>query len=135
MNEKRGIGWVSGEIPAAARIAKFCDEYALMGGIDPNNVYRLHLGSERECAVTIEDLRALVAEVDRLRTEPPNDDEPSKAEIEAALEAVQHYYMLFGDLHGKSIRLSERTVREILTTALRAAVAARRVRPQPPNED
>ena len=77
---------------------------------------------------------ALVAEVDRLRTEPPN-DEPSKAEIEAALEAVQHYYMLFGDLHGKSIRLSERTVREILTTALRAAVAARRVRPQPPNED
>jgi hypothetical protein len=60
--------------------------------------------------------------------------EPTAAEIAAALEAVQHYYMLFGDLYGKSIRLSERTIREILTTALRAAVAARGATAPTPKE-
>ena len=80
------------------------------------------------------DVLALVAEVDRLRTEPPN-DEPSKAEIEAGARALQRYDVgdenadeLSWEAEPEEIRL------QMIEQSRRVLVAARRVRTQPPTD-
>lgn len=54
---------------ASDRLAKFCDEYVKMRGLDPDLVYGLHRGDdESECAITITDLRSVLAELTTCRT-------------------------------------------------------------------
>ncbi len=47
-------------IEASGRLQKFCDEWAQMGGHDPDMVYGVHLGHDRAAAVTITDLKAMI---------------------------------------------------------------------------
>lgn len=51
---------MSAAIEAAERLRKFCDEHAQMGGLDPELIIRLHQGHEREAAITVTDLRAMI---------------------------------------------------------------------------
>lgn len=50
---------VSERIEAAARVAKFCDEYEQLRGVDPDRITTLHLGHKRECVLSVSDLRIL----------------------------------------------------------------------------
>lgn len=51
----------------AQEIAKFCDEYEQLRGLDPELIYGLHRGDERGCALTVSTLRLLVAENAKMR--------------------------------------------------------------------
>lgn len=46
---------------AAERVSKFLEEWEKMTGHDPDFIYGLHSGHEREAVLTATDLRALVS--------------------------------------------------------------------------
>jgi hypothetical protein len=45
---------------ALVRIRKFVTEYAKMKGLDPEHVYGIQAGSEREAEIRISDLKTLL---------------------------------------------------------------------------
>lgn len=47
-------------IEAVARIKKFVTEYKKMRGLDPEHVYGIQAGSEKEAEITISDLEAII---------------------------------------------------------------------------
>jgi hypothetical protein len=56
-------------LSAAERIEKFCDEWPRMRGLDSDLVYAIQLGDEREAAITLTDLRSLLADLRAARGE------------------------------------------------------------------
>lgn len=52
---------------AERALRKFCDEWPLMRGQDPDLIYGLHVGDERACSITLTDLRALLVTTAELR--------------------------------------------------------------------
>jgi hypothetical protein len=66
----RGGGSMNGPAPSASeRIEKFCDEWPRMRGHDADFIYGIHLGDDSEAAITLTDLRSLLADLRSARGE------------------------------------------------------------------
>ncbi len=123
-------------VEAVARIAKFCDEWEIMQGHDPDLIYGLNgLDEERGCVLRVSDLRAVLVdplrdaardvqdEIEKLRDENErlragigDALHPDKGDIIRCDECGQHWICIMEssrESHWR--RVSEKEARKLLS--------------------